>query len=49
MSFIIFFMALEQLTDEDYGVKGGLFPFLKGFAVFSFNGHSGLSSSPSVL
>lgn len=49
MSFIVFFMALEQLTDEHYGVKGGRFSFLKGFAVFSFNCHSGLSLSPSVL
>lgn len=42
-------MALEQLTDEDSGVKGGLFSFLKGVAVFSFNCHSGLSLSPPVL
>lgn len=49
MSFIIFFMALEQLTDEDSGVKGGLFTFPKGFAVFSFNCHSGLSLSPPAL
>lgn len=42
-------MALEQLTDEDSGVKGGLFSSFRGLAVFSFNCHSGLSLPPSIL